>query len=213
MGLAVYLAKQFAFRGEQLEDLIQVSSLALINAADRFDPDRGCQFATFASRTIMGELKHYFRDKGWSVRPPRNLQDMYSEITVLTVQLTQKLGRSPSARELAEAGQLQLDDVLASIEAGQAYWALSLDFPSVDGGSLGENLTSTGDVIELIDQRCDLMESLAQLNDRSRKILQLRFVNECTQSQIARRLGISQMQVSRLLTAALQELRKIHVLD
>lgn len=211
LGLAVYLAKQFAFRGEQLEDLVQVSSLALINAADRFDPSHECQFATFASRTIIGELKHYFRDKGWSVRPPRNLQEMHAELNVLIADLSQQLGRSPSSAELAEASGYSLDDVLGTIEAGHAYRAVSLDIPSLEGGTFGDNLPGSDGQTDAIDERCDLATNLAHLDERSRKMLNMRFVDECTQSQIATELGVSQMQVSRLLHDALQNLRKTYV--
>src|ERR1700731_2465175 len=121
LGLAEYLARRFANRGEPLDDLVQVASLGLIKAVDRFDPDRGVEFSTYATHTIVGELKRHFRDKGWAVRAPRRMQELYLRLTTVVATLSQELGRSPTIAELANETQVSEEDVLEALEAGQAY--------------------------------------------------------------------------------------------
>jgi RNA polymerase sigma-B factor len=140
MGLAWHLARRFASGGEPLDDLVQVASLALVNAVDRFDPERGVQFSTFATKTIIGELKRYFRDKGWSVRAPRRLQELYLEVRDAEADLSQRLGRSPMVDELAGACGCRPTDVLEALEAGKAYRSISIDAPSGDEDPLADRL-------------------------------------------------------------------------
>jgi RNA polymerase sigma-B factor len=205
LGLAEHLARRFANRGEPLEDLVQTASLALVRAAERFDPSLGFEFSTFATRTILGELKHHFRDKGWSVKAPRRLQELYLQVNVAIAELTQRLGRSPTVREVAAECGRREDEVLAAIEAGQGYRAASLDAPSPEGDSSRE-VPVDGGYGEL-EHRDELASHLSRLPRRERELLRLRFVDDLSQSEIAAQLGISQMHVSRLLRRALDALR------
>jgi len=207
LGLAYHLARRFANRGEAHDDLVQAASLALVHAAARFDPDRGVAFSTFATRTIVGELKHHFRDRGWSVRAPRQLQELYLTVNVTISDLSQQLGRSPTVREIAAACGRREEDVLAAMEAGQGYRASSLDAPSPGGDTVGDAHASGEDIAALVEEREDLLQHLAALSPRQQDLLRMRFVDELSQSEIADRLGTSQMQVSRLLRRALDELR------
>jgi RNA polymerase sigma-B factor len=205
------LARRYANRGEQLEDLIQVGSIGLIKAVDRFDPDRGVELTTYATPTIIGEIKRHFRDKGWSIRVPRGLQELNVKLSRLLEQLTVELGRSPSIPELAEAAGVDDEDVLEAIESSQAYSAVSLSTP---GGSSAEGeldpLESIGEVehgYEISEDRVVLEPGLDVLDERERRIIHLRFWEGLTQSQIAVRVGISQMHVSRLIRRALEKVR------
>lgn len=206
--LASYLARKFVGRGEALEDLEQVANLALLKAIDRFDPSRDVRFSTFATVTIVGELKRHLRDRGWSVRVPRQLQEMAVRITRELPELWQELGRSPTIREIAERIDATEDDVLEAMDAAQAYAADSLDQPTGDG-----NLTPA-EALGTVDERLERMEGWAtvaplidRLPERERRILYLRFFQDETQSEIAAELGISQMHVSRLLSQVLSFLR------
>ena len=209
--LVEYLAKRFKDRGEPLDDLIQVGSVGLLKAIDRFDLDRGVEFSTYATPTIVGELKRYFRDKGWAIRVPRRLQELSLRLNKLVAQLTQDLGRAPTVPELAKAAGVSEDEVLEALESGQAYCTTSLDAPTGDD----EDAPMRGDRIGEEDLRLDNLEYFAslaplieQLPERERTILYLRFFKGMTQSKIADHIGISQMHVSRLLTRILEFLRE-----
>jgi RNA polymerase sigma-B factor len=211
LGLAEYLARRFSNRGEPLDDLVQVASVGLLKAVDRFEPDRGVEFSTYATHTVVGELKRHFRDKGWAVRAPRRMQELYLRLGKVIATLSQELGRSPTIPELATEAQVSEEEVLEALEAGQAYRFASLDAPSPgdeDNDSLSTHLGQ--DDAELVDaeRRATLSPLLAQLPAREQTILHLRFFEGLTQSEIATRLGISQMHVSRLLARSLAQLRE-----
>lgn len=209
--LVEYLAKRFKDRGEPLDDLVQVGSVGLLKAIDRFDLDRGVEFSTYATPTIVGELKRYFRDKGWAVRVPRRLQELSLRLNKIIAQQTQELGRSPTISEIAEAAEVTEDEVLEAVESGQAYSTTSLDAPSGED----EDAPARADRLGEEDMRLDNLEYFAslaplieQLPERERQILYLRFFKGMTQSKIAEQVGISQMHVSRLLTRVLEFLRE-----
>jgi RNA polymerase sigma-B factor len=207
LGLAEHLARRFVHRGEAYDDLVQVSSLALVKAVDRFDPERGVEFTTFATRTIIGELKRHFRDRGWAVRAPRRIQELYLHIGQVIATLSQEMGRSPGIKEIAIATGATEDDVIEALEAGQGYRSASLDAPGPDGEALGSRLGADDEAFSDAEHRAALSPHLAKLPERERQILILRFVEGLTQSEIADRVGISQMHVSRLLSRSLTELR------
>jgi RNA polymerase sigma-B factor len=209
LGLAEYLARRFANRGEPLDDLVQVASLGLIKAVDRFDPERGVEFSTYATHTIVGELKRHFRDKGWAIRAPRRMQELYLRLGKVVGSLGQELGRSPTIAELATEVKVSEEEVLEALEAGQAYRSTSLDAPTggEDGETLGARLGEDDPSLEDAESRATLSPLLAQLPPRERLILHLRFFDGLTQSEIATRLGISQMHVSRLLARSVSQLR------
>jgi RNA polymerase sigma-B factor len=207
LGLAEHLARRFAHRGEAYDDLVQVGSLALVKAVDRFDPERGVEFTTFATRTIIGELKRHFRDRGWAVRAPRRIQELYLQIGQAISVLSQEIGRSPGIREIAIATGATEDDVIEALEAGQGYRSSSLDAPGPDGEPLGSRIGSYDTAFSDAEHRATLSPHLSKLPERERLILTLRFVEGLTQSEIADRIGISQMHVSRLLSRSLAALR------
>jgi RNA polymerase sigma-B factor len=210
LGLAEYLARRFANRGEPLDDLVQVASLGLLKAVGRFDPERGVEFSTYATHTIVGELKRHFRDKGWAIRAPRRMQELYLRLGKVVATLGQELGRSPTIAELATEVEVSEEEVLEALEAGQAYRFASLDAP-VAGDSEGETLGSRLGVddpeLDDAERRATLSPMLSQLPPREQLILHLRFFEGLTQSEIATRLGISQMHVSRLLARSVAQLR------
>ncbi len=209
LGLAEYLARRFANRGEPLEDLVQVASLGLIKAVDRFDPERGVEFSTYATHTIVGELKRHFRDKGWAIRAPRRMQELYLQLGKVVGTLSQELGHSPTIAELAAEVEVSEEEVLEALEAGQAYRSASLDAPvgNEEGETLGAHLGEEDASLADVESRATLSPLLAQLPPRERLILHLRFFEGLTQSEIATRLNISQMHVSRLLARSVSELR------
>ena len=207
LGLAEYLARRFANRGEPLDDLVQVASLGLLKALDRFDPERGVEFSTYATHTIVGELKRHFRDKGWSIRAPRRMQELYLRLGKVVASMGQELGRSPTIAELAMETKVSEEEVLEALEAGQAYRSASLDVATEEGESLATRLGEEDASLEDAERRATLSPLLAQLLPRERLILQLRFFDGLTQSEIANRLQISQMHVSRLLARSLAQLR------
>lgn len=210
MGLAEYLARRFANRGEPLDDLVQVASLGLLKAVDRFDLDRGVEFSTYATHTIVGELKRHFRDRGWAIRAPRRMQELYLRLGKVVAGLGQELGRSPTIAELAQEVQVSEEEVLEALEAGQAYRFASLDAPAggdAEGESLISKLGSDDPGLADAERRATLSPLLATLPPREQMILQLRFFDGLTQSEIASRLGISQMHVSRLLGRSVAQLR------
>ena len=216
LGLAEYLARRFSNRGEPLDDLVQVASVGLIKAVDRFDPGREVEFSTYATHTIVGELKRHFRDKGWAVRAPRRMQELYLRLGNVIGILSQELGRSPTVPELAAEAGVSEEEVLEALEAGQAYRSTSIDAPGSGGaggvGEEGETLAAPlGDYDpELVEaeRRAELSPLIAELPEREQTIIYLRFFDGLTQSEIAARLGISQMHVSRLLARSLDQLRK-----
>jgi len=208
LGLAHHLARRFGNRGETRDDLVQVASLALIHAVDRFDPDRGFEFSTFATRTVLGELKRHFRDKGWAVRAPRRVQELYLELGTAADDLAQELGHPPTVGELAARTGATEEAVLEAIEAGQGYRASSIDAPDRQEGSLAQRLGDVDAGFVGAENRQVLVDALATLPEREREILHLRFVDGLTQSQIAGRIGVSQMHFSRLLATSIRRLRE-----
>jgi RNA polymerase sigma-B factor len=211
MSLVRSLARRYSYRGEQLEDLVQIGAIGLIKAIDRFDLERGVELTTYATPNIIGEIKRHFRDKGWSVRVPRGLQELNVQLSRLIEQLTVQLGRSPTIAELSKASGSTEEEVLEALESGRAYSSLSL---STGGGGDGEEdldpLESIGTEehqYEVSEDRAVLAPGFRVLDERERKILQLRFFDGLTQSQIAQQVGISQMHVSRLIRRSLEKIR------
>jgi RNA polymerase sigma-B factor len=211
MSLVRSLARRYSYRGEQLEDLVQIGAIGLIKAIDRFDLDRGVELTTYATPNIIGEIKRHFRDKGWSVRVPRGLQELNVQLSRLMEQLTVQLGRSPTIAELAKASGSQEEEVLEALESGRAYSSLSLS--SGGGGDGDEDLDPLESIgteehqYEVSEDRAVLAPGFKALDERERKILQLRFFDGLTQSQIAQQVGISQMHVSRLIRRSLEKIR------
>jgi RNA polymerase sigma-B factor len=212
IGLVEFLARRFRNRGEPLEDLVQVGTIGLLKAIERFDLDREVEFSTYATPTIVGELKRHFRDKGWAVRVPRRLQELHLELTKIVSTLGQELGRSPTVAEIAKAAGTSEENVLEGLEIAQAYNFTSLDAPidSDDAGStsFADQLGSEDDQLLNLEYRAALAPEMAKLPERERRILYLRFFRGMTQSEIADKLGISQMHVSRLLNRTLMRLRE-----
>jgi RNA polymerase sigma-B factor len=212
IGLVEFLARRFRNRGEPLEDLVQVGTIGLLKAIDRFDLDREVEFSTYATPTIVGELKRHFRDKGWAVRVPRRLQELHLELTKIIGSLGQELGRSPTVPEIAEHSGISEEDVLEGLEIAQAYNFTSLDAPidsdDSDSSTFAEQMGSEDEQLENLEYRAALAPEMAKLPEREQRILYLRFYRGMTQSEIATRLGISQMHVSRLLNRTLISLRE-----
>ncbi|MDQ1634607.1 MAG: polymerase sigma-B factor [Frankiaceae bacterium] len=209
--LVEYLARRFRNRGEPLDDLVQVATIGLIKSVDRFDLERGVEFSTYATPTIVGEIKRHFRDKGWAIRVPRRLQELKLSLTKATSELSQSLGRSPTVAELAGHLGMSEEEVLEGLESANAYSAVSLDAP--DGGdedapAVADTLGIQDEGLEGVEYRESLKPLLERLPPREKKILLLRFFGNMTQSQIAAELGISQMHVSRLLARTLAQLRR-----
>ena len=209
LNLAHQLARRFAHRGEALDDLVQVASVALIKAVDRFDPERNVEFTTFATRTIIGELKRHFRDRGWAVRAPRRIQELYLALGHATGSLSQQLGRAPTVAELATATGAPEELVIEALEAGQGYRTSSIDLPDQQDEAVGTGFSAEDVRFTSVDDRSVLSPALALLTPREQTILRLRFVEGLTQSEIAQRIGLSQMHVSRLLAASLARLREV----
>jgi RNA polymerase sigma-B factor len=212
MSLVRSLARRYSYRGEQLEDLVQIGAIGLIKAIDRFDLERGVELTTYATPNIIGEIKRHFRDKGWAVRVPRGLQELNVQLSRLMEQLTVQLGRSPTIPELAKAAGVEEEQVLEALESGRAYTSLSL---SVGGGGGDdddldplESLGTEEHQYEVSEDRAVLAPGFKALDERERRILQLRFFDGLTQSQIAQQVGISQMHVSRLIRRSLEKIRE-----
>jgi RNA polymerase sigma-B factor len=204
--LVLYLARRYVGRGEAVEDLVQVAEIGLLHAIDRFDPERGVQFSTFAAATIVGELKRHLRDRCWSVRVPRRLQEIALVVNKTLPELAQTLGRSPSFAEIAEAIGERESDVIEAVDAAQAFTASSIDSgPDDDGQAPSEMLGEIDEGFELATGWADV--AIRELSPRERRILYLRFFENKTQSEIAADLGISQMHVSRILATTLVKLR------
>jgi RNA polymerase sigma-B factor len=211
IGLVEFLARRFRNRGEPLEDLVQVGTIGLLKAIDRFDLEREVEFSTYATPTIVGELKRHFRDKGWAVRVPRRLQELHLELTKVVGHLAHDLGRSPTVPEISDATGFNEEEVLEGLEIAQAYNFTSLDAPldSDEGSStFAEQLGGEDEHLENLEYRASLAPEMAKLPEREQRIVYLRFFKGMTQSEIADKLGISQMHVSRLLSRTLAKLRE-----
>jgi RNA polymerase sigma-B factor len=208
--LARHLAHRFAGRGEPVDDLVQTATVGLIKAVDRFDPDRGVEFAAYAIPTIVGEIKRHFRDRTWDVRVPRRLQELRLNLAEATSTLLQTLGRSPRVADLAAHLGTTEEEVLEGLECARAYHAVSLSTPTTDGdraAELGDLLGGEDAGFDAAELRLALGPALAALDRREQRILALRFYGNLTQSQIAEQIGVSQMHVSRLLSRTLAKLR------
>jgi RNA polymerase sigma-B factor len=213
MSLVRSLARRYSYRGEQLDDLVQIGAIGLIKAIDRFDIQRGVELTTYATPNIIGEIKRHFRDKGWSVRVPRGLQELNVQLSKIIEELTVELGRSPTIPELAKASNSDEEDVLEALESGRAYSSVSL---SASGGGSDvdgeldplESLGAEEPQYEISEDRAVLAPGFRALDERERLILHLRFFKGLTQSQIAQQVGISQMHVSRLIRRALEKIRE-----
>lgn len=208
--LVEHCARRFRNRGEPLEDLVQVGTIGLIKAVDRFETDRGVEFSTYATPTIIGEIKRHFRDKGWAIRVPRRLQELRMQITAVTAELTHTLGRSPTPGEVAERLGTSVEAVLEGIESANAYTTLSLDAgdDAEEGGpSILAGIGVDDESLDHVEIRESIKPLLAELDAREKRILLYRFFKNMTQSQIAAEIGVSQMHVSRLLARTLEQLR------
>ena len=208
--LARSIAKRYRKAEEPFDDLLQVASLGLLKAVDRFDPDRGIAFSSYAVPTIVGELRRHFRDRCWTVRPPRELQERTLEVDKVRSELTSRLGRSPSVREIGQALELDDEQVLEALQAHQGMRAASLDAPR---HGLDEADATLADATGVVDEELDRAEHRAtlsrlfeRLDERERKVLRLRFEQDMTQEQIGAIVGVSQMQVSRIIRGAIAKL-------
>jgi len=212
MSLVRSLARRYSYRGEQFDDLVQIGSIGLIKAIDRFALSRSVELTAYATPNIIGEIKRHFRDRGWAVRVPRGLQELNVKLSKLVEQLTVQLGRSPTIPELAKAAGVEEEEVLEALESGRAYTALSLSQGGgqEDGEEL-DPLETLGEIeheYEVSENRAVLAPGFRVLDERERAILHLRFFEGLTQSQIAQQVGISQMHVSRLIRRALEKIRE-----
>jgi RNA polymerase sigma-B factor len=211
--LARKLARRYNVGHEPFDDLMQVASLGLVKAVDRFDCSRGNAFSSFAVPTILGELKRYFRDHGWAVHVPRGAQERAVKVDDAQQQLSVRSGRAPTVHELAEFLELSIEEVLESLETARAHHATSLDAPHDDGEGESTSLVETfGDEdpgLQLADARVTVAAVAKQLSDREREVLALRFVDDLTQTQIAEMIGVSQMQVSRILRRSIGRLAEL----
>lgn len=209
-GLAASIAHDYRDRGVELDDLVQIAMLGTLKAVERFEPERGIPFSSFASRTINGEIKRYFRDRTWAVRPPRSAQERHLDLRRTSAAMTLRLGRAPKVAELAEELGLTTENVLEAMEAGAAYRATSLDARrpgDEEGLTLGDRLPSEEAASRPAEVRVLVGQLLDTLPKREAEILRLRFYDELTQTEIAERVGISQMHVSRLIRRCLLDLR------
>ena len=211
--LARELALRYAYTDEPFDDLLQVASVGLIKAIDRFEPGRGTKFTSYAAPTIVGELKRHFRDKSWALHVPRLLQERTLALSRETEALTKRLGRSPSVREVAMAMGCSAEQVLEAQEAAMSYEAASLDAPTArdddEGGALVDRLGNEDSAYELVESRDAIATSWKTLPESERRVLELRFVHDLTQREIGALIGYSQMHVSRLLKRALQRLETV----
>lgn len=208
-GLAHALAHKFRRPATSLDDLIQVARYGLVNALDRFDPDRGVRFTTYATSVIVGEIKHHFRDNSWSLRVARSVQNLYLAISSAQEELTQRLGRHPTVPELADHLGVDSDEVIEAMGASSAMWAASLDdrLGSDDDRSLQHLIGRIDEDLESAGRWIEAREILSSLDERLRKVLTLRFYEGRTQQEIAEEIGVSQVHVSRLLSEAFEYVR------
>ncbi|MEO7069153.1 MAG: sigma-70 family RNA polymerase sigma factor [Nostocoides sp.] len=208
LDVADRLALRLRGRGIEVDDLVQVARMALVKAALRYRPGLGTCFAAYASATITGELKRHFRDHGWAVRPPRRLQELRAELAVESERMGHEFQRLPTVPELAEAMAVESDEVRAALACSAAYHTVSLSAPTTSGAALNDQLAHPNDRFQALETSAALGSLIAELDERQRKILTMRFVEEMTQAQIGREIGVSQMQVSRLLSGILGRLRE-----
>ncbi len=210
LNLVRFLASKFKNRGEPLDDLIQVGTIGLIKAIDRFDPSRGLEFTTYATPTILGEIKRHFRDKGWSIRVPRRLQELSAKVNQATDELTKELQRSPSTEEVAAKLGASVDEVLEAMESSGAYSSVPLEAGSSDeedGPAIIDHYASVDENLAASDDRMVIEDTIRDFSPREREVIRMRFVEGLTQVEIARRLGVSQVQVSRLLRRTLKKVQ------
>lgn len=211
INLVRYIAAKFKNRGEPLDDLIQVGTIGLIKAIDRFDPSRGLEFTTYATPTIMGEIKRHFRDKGWTIRVPRRLQELSAKVNSATDELTARLQRSPSIEEVAEYLGTTADEVLEAMESSSAYSSVPLEAQGGneddDAPSVIDRYASVDGDLEASDDRIVLEEVIGEFPEADQQAIRMRFIDGMTQVEIAKRLGISQVQVSRMLRRALRRIQ------
>ena len=211
LNLVRFLASKFRNRGEPLDDLVQVGTIGLIKAIDRFDPERGLEFTTYATPTILGEIKRHFRDKGWSIRVPRRLQELSAKVNQATDELTVELQRSPSVEEIAAKLGVGAEEILEAMESSGAYTSVSLEA----GGSseddeapaLIDRLGSVDEDLDASDDRMVIDDAISDFSPREQEIVRMRFIDGLTQVEIAKRLGVSQVQVSRLLRRTLRKIQ------
>ena len=211
LNLVRFLASKFKNRGEPLDDLVQVGTIGLIKAIDRFDPERGLEFTTYATPTILGEIKRHFRDKGWSIRVPRRLQELSAKVNQATDELTVELQRSPSVEEIAAKLGVGAEEILEAMESSVAYTSVSLEA----GGSseddeapaLIDRLGSVDEDLDASDDRMVIDDAIRDFSPREQEIVRMRFIDGLTQVEIAKRLGVSQVQVSRLLRRTLRKIQ------
>lgn len=212
LNLVRYLAHRFRNRGEPVDDLIQVGTIGLIKAIDRFDMDRNVEFTTYATPTIVGELKRYFRDKGWAVKVPRRLQELSFKVNQAIDALTRDLQKSPTVEEIAAYLDVTQDEVLEAMETSEAYNFVSLEGDRSSSGddsfSILEYIGKDDRLLAIVEDRTTLAAALRHITPQEQRILYLRFFRGLTQTEIARQMGISQMQVSRLLRKTLKSLRE-----
>ena len=211
LNLVRFLASKFKNRGEPLDDLIQVGTIGLIKAIDRFDPDRGLEFTTYATPTILGEIKRHFRDKGWSVRVPRRLQELSAKVNQTTDALTKELQRTPSTEEVAAKLGVSVDDVLEAMESSSAYSSVPLEGSGSDDDeapAVIDHYASVDQDLTSADDRMVIEDTIRDFSPREQEVIRMRFNDGLTQVEIAKRLGISQVQVSRLLRRTLKKLQE-----
>lgn len=206
--LVGYIVRRFAGRGESVDDLMQIGTVGLIQAIDRFEPERGLAFSTFATPTIAGEIRRHFRDKGWMIRVPRRLQELQIDLAAAIAELSQTFGRSPTVAEIATRLELSPEAVLEGLESARAYAAVPIDVPNAAGVTLAEQIAETEDDIEAAELRHVLRAALADLSDRERTAVLMRVLDHRTQSEIAESLGVSQVHVSRILAKTLSVLKE-----
>ena len=213
MPLARSLARRYGRSSEPFEDLLQVASLGLLKALDRYDPDRGFPFKAFAVPTVLGEMRRYFRDSGWAVHVPRSVQERSLKVRGAQEHLTNQQGRAPTVNGIAQYLELDTEEVIDALQAIQSYETVSLDAPAPggdeDASSYGDSLGDDDERYELVELGVTVASVMSELPAREREILHMRFVEDLTQSEIAARVGVSQMQVSRLLRRSLEQLREL----
>ncbi|MCH3943609.1 MAG: SigB/SigF/SigG family RNA polymerase sigma factor [Atopobiaceae bacterium] len=211
LNLVRFLASKFKNRGEPLDDLIQVGTIGLIKAIDRFEPARGLEFTTYATPTIMGEIKRHFRDKGWSVRVPRRLQELSAKVNQATDTLTKELQRSPSIEEIAAYLETSVDEVLEAMESSSAYSSVPLEAGGTgddDAPSVIDHYATEDSQLAISDDRMVIEDTIKDFSPREQEVIKMRFIDGLTQVEIAEKLGVSQVQVSRLLRRTLKKVQE-----
>ena len=211
LNLVRFLASKFKNRGEPLDDLVQVGTIGLIKAIDRFDPERGLEFTTYATPTILGEIKRHFRDKGWSVRVPRRLQELSSKVNQATDELTKELQRTPSTEEVASKLGVTVEEVLEAMESSSAYSSVPLEAGGSDDDdapAVIDHYASVDQDLAASDDRMVVEDTIKEFSPREQEVIRMRFNDNLTQVEIAKRLGVSQVQVSRLLRRTLKKLQE-----